>query len=160
MPPIARTPTKSSRTTQRACHGTMGPACAGPARRTLALLVVRCFAVRVDPVRAGADLGRHFACFLRLLRVLLRDALPLLGLSGAGVRLLAQALRLLAPLFELPLPIPHRRDSDCRQNEHDADRNHDPNPSCHYILASSSSVTDKRRLLRIGSGAPDSLTLG
>src|SRR6187397_2040424 len=73
---------------------------------------------------------------MSLLSVLLRDALSLLRLLSSRVGFLTKSLRLLAPLLELPLTIPHRCESHQRENEHHADRDHDPDPSCHCFVAS------------------------
>ena len=79
-----------------------------------------------------ADLGRDLPRLLRLLHLLLGDALALLGLLRVCVRLLPELLCLFAPLCLLAVA-PCAEDDE-PENHQRTDRDQDPDPSCHYSL--------------------------
>src|SRR5262249_41225674 len=99
-----------------------GPRRCGPLQARVMSQVVGRFSIRVAPIGTRAYLGGGLARLLRLLRVLLRDLLAFLGSPSVRIRLLAQLLRLLTPVLELPPPRMHCRERDQRQDDHDSDR--------------------------------------
>jgi predicted enzyme related to lactoylglutathione lyase len=80
--------------------------------RSLVVVYVR---VRVDVVGPCADLGSDLARLARLLHLLLRDTLALVGLGAVRLSLLPKLLRLFAP-FRLLAPA-HRRHRGQHEND-------------------------------------------